>query len=62
MKIAAASYKFRNRDVDFNLSQIERALRQLNGQADMLCFGESFLQGFDSLDWDYETDKEMAIS
>lgn len=28
----------------------------------MLCFGESFLQGFDSLSWNYEVDKNIAIS
>lgn len=30
--------------------------------ADLLCFGESFLQGFECLKWDYETDKHMAVS
>lgn len=26
----------------------------------MICFGEAFLQGFDSLSWNYEKDKEIA--
>lgn len=28
----------------------------------LICFGESFLQGFDALVWNYEIDKNMAIS
>ena len=62
MRIAAAAYRFKNRDIEFNLSQIEKALSECRGKADLLCFGESFLQGFDSLDWIYETDKNMAIT
>ncbi len=46
----------------FNMSQIERAMQEAAGKADLLCFGEAFLQGFDSLCWDYEIDKEMAVS
>ena len=29
---------------------------------DLLVFGESFLQGFNGLTWDYEKDKDIAIS
>ncbi len=46
----------------FNMSQIERAMQEAAGKADLLCFGEAFLQGFDSLCWDYEIDKDMAVS
>ena len=62
MKLGLASYRFRNGDIDFNLSQIEKALKECQGRADLLCFGETFLQGFDSLVWNYETDKNMAIT
>ena len=48
-------------DILFNLMQIERALKEAQGQAELLCFGEAFLQGFDSLCWDYETDWRMAV-
>lgn len=30
--------------------------------ADLICFGESFLQGFDGLCWDYKTDHDMAVT
>lgn len=62
MKIACASYEFMNNDLDFNLRQIEKALRNAKGKADMVCFGESFLQGFDACCWQYDKDKEIAVS
>ncbi len=62
LKIGLASYKFVNNDITFNISQIERAMKSTQGKADLLCFGESFLQGFDALDWNYEHDRHVAIS
>lgn len=62
MKIALAAFKFINNDVEYNVSQIEKALKTLQHKADLVCFGESFLQGFDALSWEYEKDKEIAIS
>ena len=61
MKIGLAVYEFRNRDTAFNLSQMERAMRSARGKADLLCFGEAFLQGFDAFDWTYEADRERAV-
>ena len=60
MRIGLASYRCKNKDIPFNISQIERALKEAQGKVDLLCFGEAFLQGFDSLCWDYETDQHMA--
>ncbi len=60
MKIGLASYRCENKDVQFNIRQIERAMKEAQGKADLLCFGEAFLQGFDSLCWDYEKDRTMA--
>lgn len=60
MYIGLAEYKFINNDIEFNISQIEKALQSSNN-IDMLCFGETFLQGFDSFNWNYELDKEIAI-
>lgn len=37
-------------------------MQEAAGKADLLCFGEAFLQGFASLCWDYEIDKDMAVS
>lgn len=62
LSIALASYEFRNNDIDFNLKQIERALEEVCGKADLLCFGEAFLQGFDSLTWNFNTDIKIAVS
>ena len=62
MKIGLASYGFRNNDVAFNTAQMERAMEAAQGRVDLLCFGETFLQGFDALSWNYDTDKDIAIS
>lgn len=62
MKIGLASYEFRNNDVAFNISQMEKAMKSAQGKADLLCFGETFLQGFDALSWNYEADKDIAVS
>ncbi len=61
MRIGLVSYQCRNRNITFNMSQIELAMKRSAGKADMLCFGEAFLQGFDALCWDYDADKEIAL-
>lgn len=61
MKIGLAAYKFINNDIDFNISQIEKALQTFNN-IDIICFGEAFLQGFDAFNWNYDNDKDIAIS
>ena len=60
MRIGLVSFRCRNGDPDFNIGQIERAMRETAGRADLLCFGEAFLQGFDSLRWDYRQDLQTA--
>lgn len=62
MKIGLASYEFKNNDIAFNISQIEKAMKAARGAVDLLCFGEAFLQGFDSLCWNYENDRDVAVS
>ena len=62
MKIGLASYEFRNQDIEFNLSQIEKAMQSVSGKVNLLCFGEAFLQGFDSLRWDYNIDQHIAVT
>ena len=62
MRIGLAAYEFRNNDIAFNLHQIEKALQKAQDIADLLCFGETFLQGFDALSWEYEKDKLIAVS
>lgn len=60
MKIGLASYEFINNNMEFNVLRIEKAMKAAQGKADILCFGETFLQGFDCLSWDYEKDKHIA--
>ena len=43
------------------MSQIELAMKRSQGKADMLCFGEAFVQGFDALCWAYDADRETAL-
>ena len=61
MRIGLVSYRCENRDTAFNMGRIELAMKRSEGKADLLCFGEAFLQGFDSLCWNYETDKTVAV-
>ena len=61
MRIGLVSYRCENRNTAFNMNRIELAMKRAEGKADLLCFGEAFLQGFDSLCWDYETDKTVAV-
>lgn len=60
MKIGLVSGLMKDNDVRNQLNVIERYLKE-NSKCDLLCFGECFLQGSNSLTWDYETDKEIAI-
>ncbi len=62
MVIGLAAYRFINQDVSFNLSQMARAMEAAQGKADLLCFGETFLQGFDALNWDYRRDRQVGIA
>ncbi len=61
MKIGLAPYECKNNDIEFNLSQIEKALSEA-GSVDLLCFGEAFLQGFGSVTSEYETDIKIAVA
>lgn len=61
MKIALAFAPVKNRNIEFNMQAMIEAMEKVRGQADVIVFGESVLQGFDCLSWDYETDKNMAV-
>lgn len=61
MRVGLASFMCKNKNVSFNMVQIERAMREAQGKVDLLCFGEAYLQGFDSLCWDYAIDKDVAL-
>lgn len=62
MKIALASAPVKNRNIEFNMQAMIDTIKKASGQADVILFGESVLQGFDCLCWDYETDKHMAVA
>ena len=63
MKIALASVRIVDRDINYNLSQIERYMKEAKEMgADLVCFGEAFLQGFSALSWQYEKDKKIALT
>lgn len=61
IKFGLVAYKFINNDIEFNIGQIEKAIKDAK-DVDMLCFGETFLQGFDAFNWEFENDKSIAIS
>ena len=62
MTIALAAVGFRNGEITYNKEKIIRIIREYNNKSDLILFGETFLQGFDSLSWEYDRDKEIAIS
>ena len=62
MRFGLCTYESKNNDIAFNMAQIERALKESAGKADCVIFGEAFLQGFDSLSWDIEKDRKVAVS
>jgi N-carbamoylputrescine amidase len=63
MKIGLAVAECINSEINHNLSQILKYLdiAKVN-KIDYIFLGESFLQGFDSLEWSFETDRTIAVS
>ena len=49
MKIALASAPVKTGNMEFNMASMLAAMRDVRGKADVIVFGESVLQGFDSL-------------
>lgn len=63
MKLALASVRIVDGDIARNLSQMERCLREAKRRgAELVCFGEAFLQGFGALSWEYEEDRNIAVT
>jgi len=60
MKIGLVSSLMKDNDMSHQVQEIEIYLKQSEGY-DLLCFGESFLQGFEGLTWHYEEDLKRAI-
>lgn len=62
MRIALAAQPVIDRDVPHNLQVILDTVCNLQGQADLIVFGEAVLQGFDAFSWQYEQDQAMAVT
>lgn len=61
MKCLLAAAGFINADIDHNKNKIMAHLRQYAGRADIVLFGEAFLQGFYGVSFDYEKDRSIAL-
>lgn len=61
MRIALSSAPVKNRNMELNMQAMIDAIKKVSGQAELILFGESVLQGFDCLCWDYEMDCHMAV-
>ena len=63
MKIALVVAEIVDGNIEFNLSQMERfAKDSRRAGADLGCFGEAFLQGFNALSWQFDQDKNVAVA
>ena len=62
MMIALAAVGFQNGNTAYNKEKIKTVIREHRYRADLILFGETFLQGFDSLSWDYEDYKNTAVA
>ena len=62
MKILLAGLGFKNNDLEYNLNVILDIISKYSNNINLIVFGEAFLQGFDSLSWDFNKDKLIAIS
>lgn len=62
MRILLASAPVINREIDFNLQTLLEYMKAYRGKAELIVFGESILQGFECLCWDYEKDRSVGIA
>ena len=63
MRVSLAAAEILNGDVSHNLAAMERAARLAKKEgADLCCFGECVLQGFDCLTWNFSADGTTAVS
>lgn len=61
MKIALEAIGFITNDIQYNKNKIINAIQDNKGKADLIVFGETFLQGFECLSWKFDEDKEIAL-
>nr|WP_083427761.1 nitrilase-related carbon-nitrogen hydrolase [Ezakiella massiliensis] len=61
MKIALAAVGFITNDTAYSLEKIKTLIEKYASEVDLILFGESFLQGFECLSWDYAKDVNIAV-
>lgn len=61
MKLVLCAGEMDNNKLDIQVNRMEEYMRS-NKAVDFLVFGESYLNGFDGLTWDYEIDIDRGIS
>ena len=62
MRCALASIGFINNDLQYNKQAILNTMIKYAGDADIVLFGEAFLQGFYAATFEPERDKKLAIA
>ena len=62
MMVALAGAKFETSSTDKNKRKIISVMEKLSKKADLVLFGEAFLQGFEALSWGYSKDEKTALS
>ena len=62
MKCALAAVGFLNGNIEYNKKVLADTLEKCAGKADVVLFGESFLQGFSGIRFEPEYDRAMALS
>lgn len=62
IKIALEAVGFITNDISYNKNRIIKAIEECEDRADLLVFGETFLQGFQSLCWNFEKDRTVAVA
>ena len=62
MRILLASAPVINREIKFNLQTLLEYMKAYRGKVELIVFGESILQGFECLCWDYEKDRSVGIA
>ena len=62
MKCALAAVGFLNGNIEYNKKVLADTLEKCAGKAEVVLFGESFLQGFSGIRFEPEYDRAMALS
>ena len=61
MKCALAAVGSIDGDIGYNKAVLTDTIRKLSGKADVVLFGEAFLQGFHAIDFTVEHDRAVSI-